>query len=283
MRTCVGIVTRGRAELAEKAVASALSQVPLPDLVWVIEDGVVGKPFEWEKDGPVCITRWSEPKGFMAGRHQMMMETEADIYISLDDDAWFLDPHAVAEAVKIIKNDSKVAAVAFDILSPDRPQKLKREQPLEVPMFVGCGHALRVEAVRKVGSYEKMPGSYGGEERDLCLRLLEKGWKVVKLPGVHVWHDLTPMLRNLNQQQSSSVTNDLFLIWMRSPLIVLLPCLIGSFVNHLKFAILNHYPLGPRISGLIEFIKAWPNLFLRRKAVSLSVWKKRHQAPSKYF
>ena len=41
MKVVVGIVTRGRAELAEKAVASALSQVPLPDLVWVIEDGVV--------------------------------------------------------------------------------------------------------------------------------------------------------------------------------------------------------------------------------------------------
>ena len=47
----VGIVTKGRAELAEKAVASALSQIPPPNLVWVVEDGLVGKPFKWEKGG----------------------------------------------------------------------------------------------------------------------------------------------------------------------------------------------------------------------------------------
>lgn len=277
MKFVVGIVTRGRAELAEKAVASALAQVPPPELVWVIEDGVVGKPFEWKGGGLVRITRWSEPKGFMTGRHQMMMEADAEVYVSLDDDAWFLDPQAVADAMRALKEDCKVAAVAFDILSPDRPSKTEKKQPFEVPAYVGCGHALRLQAVREAGGYQKMPGSYGGEERDLCLRLQENGWKVIKMPGVHVWHDLTPKLRNLNEQQRSSVTNDLFLIWMRAPLIILIPCLVGTFCNHLKFAIQREFPLGPRFLGLLDFLKRWPSLIFKRKAVSRSVWKQRHQ------
>src|SRR5437762_12405020 len=48
-----------------------------------------------------------------------------------------------------------------------------------------------LSAAREVGLYEANPGSYGVEEKDLCLRLLDAGYKIVKLSGVHVWHDKT--------------------------------------------------------------------------------------------
>ena len=53
-------MTRGRAELTKKAVASALMQIPPPVLLWVVEDGLVGDSFAWDKGGPVRITRWEE-------------------------------------------------------------------------------------------------------------------------------------------------------------------------------------------------------------------------------
>ena len=274
----MGIVTRGRAELAEKAVASALRQVPPPDLIWVIEDGLVGKPFAWQGSGPLRITRWNESRGYMAARQKMMMEAEADVYVSLDDDAWSLEPTAMVEAVRVMERDPKVAAVGFEILSPDCPQPSGKKGVEPAKMFIGCGHALRLKAVREVGGYEEMPGFYGGEEKDLCLRLMDMGWKVVKLVEIHVWHDLTPAQRNLDDQQASSVTNDLFLIWMRAPIFHLIPCFAGNFYNHLTFAIKNRYPLAPRIRGLIYFLRSWPNLFLKRKPVSNRVWKHRHRS-----
>ena len=158
----VGIVTRGRADLAEKAVASALSQVPPPDLIWVIEDGLVGKAFEWSGGGSVRITKLTESKGYMAARRKMMMEAEADVYVSLDDDAWLVDPQPMAEAVRVMERDPKVAAVGFEILSPDQPMPAGNHGPKEARLFIGCGHALRLKAVREAGGYEAMPGVYGG-------------------------------------------------------------------------------------------------------------------------
>jgi GT2 family glycosyltransferase len=272
MKVCVGIVTRGRAELAEKAVASALSQVPPPDLVWVIEDGLVGKPFSWEKGGPVRITSWTEPKGFMAGRHQMMMEAEADVYVSLDDDAWFLDPQAMAEAVRVMESDSKVAAVGFEILSPDCPQPLGKKGAEPAKMFIGCGHALRLQAVREVGGYEEMPGFYGGEEKDLCLRLINQNWKVVKLFGWNVWHEVTTRQRNLEHQRRASITNDLAIVFLRAPVIAMIPYILGTIINHFRYAFFRKASFKARLFGLIDFAENIPQLARKRKPVSLKCW-----------
>jgi hypothetical protein len=85
----------------------------------------------------------------------------------------------------------KVAAVAFDILSPDRKKATLRSEPRPTHMFIDCGHILRISAVRECGFYVPGPGFYGSEEMDLCLRLLDRNWEIHFLPGVHIWHDKT--------------------------------------------------------------------------------------------
>ncbi len=274
MKVCVGIVTRGRAELAEKAVESALMQEPPPELVWVIEDGVVGKPFEWEKGGPVRITRWEKNQGYLAARIKMTQEAEGELFVSLDDDAWFLELDAIAHVLEVMKKDPKVGAVAFDILSPDRPQSQPRGTACEARMFIGCGHALRLSAVRAVGGYEQMPGLYGGEEKDLCLRLKDEGWRVVKLPGVHVWHDKTPTQRDLTAQRRAGVLNDLTLIWRRCPRWKVAFYLLGNSISQIRFSMGKpRERLGPTLQGIGEFLLAWPRLWASRRAVSAKTWK----------
>lgn len=282
MKNVVGIVTRGRAELAEKAVASALAQVPPPELVWVIEDGLVGEPFEWKKGGPVRITRWSEPKGFMAGRHQMMMEAEADVYVSLDDDAWFLDPQAVAEAVGVLKENPKIAAVGFEILSPDRPQPSGKKGVEPTKMFIGCGHALRLQAVHEVGGYEWMPGFYGGEERDLSLRLMDRGWQVVRLEGAQVWHEKTPQQRDLARQRRAGVLNDLSLIWRRCPGMRMWICLAGNAFHQILFSLRQpRQRLLPSLQGIFDFLFSLPRQVTMRRPVSLPAWERQQQGASR--
>jgi len=272
MKVCVGIVTRGRAELAEKAVASALAQMPPPELVWVIEDGVVGQPFEWKKGGPVRITRWSEPKGFMAGRHQMMMEAEADVYVSLDDDAWFLDPHAMGAAVRVMEEDPRVAAVGFEILTPDLPEPSGKRGVEKAKMFIGCGHALRLKAVREAGGYEEMPGFYGGEEKDLCLRLMDRGWKVVKLNGATVWHEKTLTQRDWLAQRRAATLNDLTLILRRAPSRQLPIALLGNALNQILFSIRNPRFLGATLQGLADFAAKGFGLVEARRPVAAATW-----------
>ncbi len=273
MKVCVGIVTRGRAELAEKAVASALAQIPPPELVWVIEDGVLGKPFEWKEGGPVKITRWETSHGYMAARQKMMMEADAEAYVSLDDDAWFLDPHAIAGAVRVMEEDPRVAAVGFEILTPDRPQPSGKKGVEGAKMFIGCGHALRLKAVREVGGYEEMPGFYGGEEKDLCLRLMDRGWKVVKLNGATVWHEKTNLQRDLQWQRESGVINDLALICRRCPGWKTIVYALGNLTNQILFSLkAPKERLVPSLAGVGKFLLALPQVLSTRRPVSRQTW-----------
>ena len=260
--------------MAEKAVASALRQVPPPDLIWVIEDGLVGKPFAWQGSGPVQITRWNESRGYMAARQKMMMETEADVYVSLDDDAWFLEPTAMVEAVRVMERDPKVAAVGFEILSPDCPQPSGKKGVEPAKMFIGCGHALRLKAVREVGGYEEMPGFYGGEEKDLCLRLVDRGWKVVKLSCSLVWHEKTLTQRDWLAQRRAGTLNDLTLILRRAPGRALPWALAGNAVNQLLFSMRRPQFLAATIQGLLDFASRLVELKRKRQPVSEETWRR---------
>jgi len=274
MKVCVGIVTRGRSELARKAVSSALMQSPQPSLIWVIEDGVMGKKFEWKKEGPVKITRWIEQKGYMEGRQLMMMNAGAAIYVSLDDDAWFLDENAIQAAVREMEKDAKIAAVGFEILTPEKPEPMKDKGLKEAKMFIGCGHALRLSAVREVGGYEKMPAFYGGEEKDLSLRLMDKGWKVVTLTGVYTWHEKTEAARNLKKQRRAATTNDLSLILRRTPLEVLPFALFGNALNQIIFSLKKPYYFFSTVQGIFDFIKHSIFIIKKRQPVSRNTWTK---------
>ena len=256
-------------------MASALAQVPPPELVWVIEDGLVGKPFEWPKGGPVKITRWETSHGYMAARQKMMMEAEADVYVSLDDDAWFLEPRAMAEAVRVMEEDPQVAAVGFEILTPDRPEPSGKKGMEGAKMFIGCGHALRLKAAREVGGYEEMPGFYGGEEKDLCLRLMDRGWKVVKLNEAIVWHEKTAQVRDLQRQRRAGVLNDLSLIWRRCPGAKVWFYLAGNIGHQILFSLRDPGTrLWPSLRGVSDFIFSLPVQWGFRKPISSRSWAK---------
>ena len=275
MKVIVGIVTRGRAELTKKAVASALMQIPPPDLVWVVEDGLVGDSFAWDKVGPVRITRWRENRGYLAARMMMMAETQADIYVSLDDDAWFLDAGSMSNAVQVMANDPRVAAVGFEILSPDQPKPAGNHGPKKARLFIGCGHALRLSAIREIGGYEEMPGSYGGEEKDLCLRLMDRGWKIVKLMGATVWHDKTNLHRDLGRQRESGVLNDLTLICRRYPGWGMVFNVLGNLTNQILFSCQAPAKrLVPTLTGIGRFLLAVPQVLQTRRPVSSETWRR---------
>ena len=95
-----------------------------------------------------------------------MRESDASVYFSLDDDAWFISGDEISQGVKALQDNPQVAALAYDILSPDRPTPAKRGEPRATHTFIGCGHLLRLSAVREVGFYVPGPGFYGGEEQE---------------------------------------------------------------------------------------------------------------------
>jgi GT2 family glycosyltransferase len=236
-RVLVGISTINRADILPKSIRSAFAQSYPAVKVAVVDDGSTdGTPAVAQGFPQVEWTRWNPNRGYVAARNFMMLGAQADYFVSLDDDAWFLQGDEIAIAVDILDRDPSIAAIAYDILSPDRPQAVQRGAAVATAMFIGCGHVLRLDAVRRLNGYASFPAFYGGEEKDLCLRLLDKGYQLVKLPGVHVWHEKAMTARDLVAQHRSGVCNDLTIAMRRTPLILLPFTMAWKFIRHFQFA-----------------------------------------------
>jgi GT2 family glycosyltransferase len=214
----VGITTQNRAHILPKAIQSALSQ-DYPSIQVVVMDdastddtqGLRGRfpTVQWLRNDSVL--------GIIEGRNRLMRLCEDGFYLSLDDDAWFMKHDEISLAVERLMENPKVAAIAYDILSPDRATEEERTAPKSVSMFIGCGHILRVSSVREAGYYASTPGTYGSEEKDLALRLYDLDLRIELMPGVHVWHDKAWQDRDFFPIHRSGVCNELVMTIRRCP------------------------------------------------------------------
>jgi glycosyltransferase involved in cell wall biosynthesis len=197
----VGIVTHNRASILPKAIQSALSQSYSNLNVTVLDDGSSDETSALQSDFPaVKWQKWESSRGYLDARNHLMRTASADYYLSLDDDAWFLEGDEVAVAIAYMEGNPRV----------------------------------------ECGFYAPSPGLYGSEEKDLCLRLLDGHWDIHQLPGVHVWHDKTALARDQAAQHRSGVCNDLVFALRRCPLPLMLAILPAKMMSHLRFAVRRH-------------------------------------------
>lgn len=279
MKVCIGITTKNRCKILPKAIEAALSQ-DYPELeVRVFNDGSTDGTSNLKHKFPEVIWMESdESLGLLHARNALMQSTDAELYVTLDDDAWFLNGDEVSAAVGEFKKDDKLAAVAFDVLQKGtkRFNPVERSESIPTNIFIGCGAMLRRSTVAKAGNFVSFPVKYGHEEKDLSIRMLDCGYNLVFMPGVHVWHDFTPLERNLDSQKMSLITNDLVYQYRRVPSLYVWPVLINNILRKLrsddgskhvcKEGIVSFFKLLPSQSDKISRVK--PSTY--RKYISIS-------------
>jgi GT2 family glycosyltransferase len=277
----VGIVTRNRAHILTKAIASARAQTYPHLRVAVLDDGSTdGTPALCAQFPDVYWTRHDSPAGLIESRNQLMDAAAEEFYVSLDDDAWFLQGDEIAVAVSRMDTNPRLAAIAFDILSPDRPAPAGRGAPRPAAIFIGCGHLLRLAAVRQAGFYAACPGAYGSEEKDLCLRLADIGLSIELLPGVHVWHEKAWADRDNRPLHRSGVCNELVMTLRRCPLPDVLVVLPGKLVSYLLFWLHNPFYFSAGLGGVAGFIRLLPSVWRSRRPVQRTTfWRFHRKAP----
>lgn len=274
-RILAGITTRNRAPLLPRAIASALDQHGVALRVTVHDDGSTDATSTLARNyNEVEWTRSEQSLGLRAVRQQWMLRTDAEFFVSLDDDAWFRHGDEVSLALARFEEDPALAAIAFDILSPDAPEPQPRSAPRPATMFIGCGHMLRLSAVQSIGGYADAPGPYGSEEKDLCLRLADAGFRVEFLPGVHVWHEKAWADRDQAALHRSGVCNELVMTVRRCPLPDVLLVLPLKFASFALFWLQHPKYIRGGTRGVSDFLRhlraAWRN---RRPVRRLTFWR----------
>ncbi|MEM7145834.1 MAG: glycosyltransferase [Verrucomicrobiota bacterium] len=296
MKVCIGIVTHNRADILPKAINSALSQdYPNKEVVVFDDASNDGTPDLRVRYPSVIWKRSEKPIGLRDGRNRMMRETDADAFCSLDDDSWFLEENALSEGVRILENRPNIGAIAYDILDSNNPNASERGTLERVSLFIGCGHLLRLASVKKAGYYAELPGSYGGEEKDLSIQMIDLGSDVLLMHGVCVWHDKTMQTRDVRRQHRSGVCNDLVFAFRRCPMPLAIWTIPAKIISNLRFAIgfslrsqasKHEYDrkvtnqigrfgfIWPSLEGIFRFFASLPKLLASRKAVSADTYRK---------
>lgn len=161
------------------------------------------------QDLPIRYHLSSENLGVTGGRNLAMQKSTAPILIMIDDDAVLQNSDALVNLLHEFDANNTTntkAIVSFKVLYFDTLQmqqnafphknfaKYKDKHFFETYYYAGGAHAIRREALEKVGSYPE-DFFYGMEEYDLSYRLLDAGYSIVYSDAVVMLHKESPLGR----------------------------------------------------------------------------------------
>jgi GT2 family glycosyltransferase len=188
------ITSRNRCGEALAAVESALAQEYSRLEVLLYDDASVDDTAAVVRSTfpGVRVFRNDTQLGYIACRNRGFRDACGEYIVSIDDDAYFTSPQTISTVVNVFQRNPDVAAVAMAYIEPRSGRSASmtaRDSESPIRNFIGCAHAIRREAVLQVGQYREFL-VHQGEERDLCLRLTQKGWKILFAntpPIVHLY------------------------------------------------------------------------------------------------
>lgn len=164
---------------------------------------------------PIAYHYSSENLGVARGRNFAITKSRAPILIMIDDDAVLQNRDALTNLVQEFQQQNAAfpkAIVSFKVLYYDTRQmqqnafphkrfdRYKDKRFFETYYYAGGAHAIRREALEKVGSYPT-DFFYGMEEYDLSYRLLDAGYSIVYSDGVVMLHKESPLGRKPKQEK----------------------------------------------------------------------------------
>lgn len=225
----VAITTRDRPDDVIRALESAFLQ-DYQSIECVLVDDASSKPIGGvvrERFPSVRMLRNHTLKGVITARSQAYQACRGEYIIGLDDDAEFADPGTARAVVEAMEADPRIGAIGIAFTEPncgtepnDRSRPTLRDGQ-ELRSFTGCAHAVRRNAFEEAGGYRNFFFRQG-EERDLCIRLRERGYRIVFADVEPVVHRVSP-IRNRQAIDYYGIRNTILFEWLNVPHPYVLP------------------------------------------------------------
>lgn len=276
----VVISTRNRLADLHNAIRSCLEQTGVRLEILVYDDASTDGTTETitRKFPSVRITRRDEHVGLIVLRNRGFREARGHIIFSIDDDAYFTSSQTVARTLELFDEHPRAAVVALPYVEP-HTKRLMSEFPSDRRLrgFVGCAHAMRRDLVIGLGGYREF-FVHQGEERDLAIRLLDRGYEIVFGDTRPIVHTVSPR-RDRPRMSFYGVRNTLLFDVLNLPLRYLLPRLAADVFNLLRYK-LTIRTVPTRLyyvaCGLAACIKYWP----KRVPVRPATYRRYRSLPS---
>jgi GT2 family glycosyltransferase len=181
----------------------------------------------------VCASSTKGPGG---GRNVLIEMAQTPWVVSFDDDSWPESSDFFEKLAQVISENPKAGVLAF-------PINVRGQKPTHWPRIVqkascfeNCGCAIRREAFLQTRGFLPLRHAYGMEEADVSLQLLDKGWEILNVPDLLVYHDTGMEHHACPQVNAAQITNTALLAFLRYP-VSYWPLGVLQAINRVKYAI----------------------------------------------
>ncbi len=211
--TAIGIVilSLNRPSDTIEAVQSVLAQKGVEPLIWLIDQGSDDQNLKLLKDyfrnhENVYLKELAQNYGVPGGRNRGIKLCDAEVVVSLDNDAVFDSEDSLSQVLSRFLEDDHLGALGFRINNffsgkLDRPSWVyprallpKADNSFLATRFCGAGHALRRSTFLEVGGYDESLFFYW-EELDLSYKIINLGYKIAYDPAITILHKVSPEAR----------------------------------------------------------------------------------------
>jgi len=229
-------------------------------------------------DHRVKCFRSDRQLGVAGGRNFLMQKANGEVFVIIDDDAYFADNDCIFRFIDTFSTDERLGIIASKIIDHRKNQEAllvpfsrqwckKRPDitkgPRVVSYFLGGCHAIRRQVIEKCGFYQD-DMAFGEEELDLSYRAVEKGFKILYLPSVVIHHE--PQASVVGQPGHRRRTelyyhtrNRFFLAYKYLPW-VYVPVYLSIWLSVYGLSALRQLAFREFLSGIVSGVKGLRNL-----------------------
>ncbi len=279
-RVSIVLVTRNRKADLRNALESCLAQDHRPLEVLVFDDA--------STDGTEAVVRAEFPevrffreetnRGIAALRNRGFREATGEFVFSIDDDAYYTDASTVSAVVRHFQNEPTAAAIAMPFVEPLRGASVTSGPTCgtELRSYISCAYAIRRRLALDLDGYREF-FFYRGEERDLCIRLLDHGFRILYGDSPPVVHLYSPK-RAWSQMFPLGIRNNLLFDSLNVPHPYMLPRLAIDAAQLFLYK-LTPYQVPSRIAYILRGFGACVKYAALRRPVSDATYRLYRRLP----
>jgi len=233
MKISIIILTYNREQELRKVIQNVLAQ-SYKDIEIIIINNDISKKLKLNYPQTKCYDQ-KENLGVPAGRNLGASKATGDLFVFLDDDAFFVGKDNFQTILKKFE-DPSIGALAFKVENFNYKQVIKAEFPhpdlskqdeeFLVGRVVGCGHVFRKSIFEE--GYDKNLKRFWHEELDLCYNIINKGYKILYCPDLFIIHKPATSGRLPSKEKYYNfIYNRVYIVVKHLPFIYCVPHLLA--------------------------------------------------------